>query len=201
MQSLPAISNGVSLWQSKAEDRLSSAIPTNNLLSYYDSRLLDDDVPLSEGLLLNLNIPLASWQTVFTLFDKRNIFLCFCWRPSAALIDNIEAPFLSSSENIFESVVSAKQFEHCLSSFKYQICFKRFSTEIRHSSCIATLSFLNNNDALTVCETSVISLTSIEQATISRFQYLAYHLCLRWFHFSWISSFDIIDYFTIVFSL
>ena len=59
MESLLVIMDSVSLRQSKAEDRLSLAIPASDLLSYYDSRLLADAITVSEGLLLTLNIPLA----------------------------------------------------------------------------------------------------------------------------------------------
>ena len=68
MESLLAIMDSVSLRQSKAEDRLTLAIPASDLLSYYDSRLLADAITVSEGLLLTLNIPLASQQTVFYPF-------------------------------------------------------------------------------------------------------------------------------------
>ena len=67
MELLLAIMDSVSLRQSKAEDRLTLAIPASDLLSYYDSRLLADAITVSEGLLLNLNIPLSSQQTVSTL--------------------------------------------------------------------------------------------------------------------------------------
>ena len=66
MESLLAIMDSVSLRQSKAEDRLTLAIPASDLLSYYDSRLLAGAITVSEGLFLTLYIPLASQQTVFT---------------------------------------------------------------------------------------------------------------------------------------
>ena len=68
MESLLVIMDSVSLRQSKAEDRLTLAIPLSDMLSYYISRLLTDAITVSEGLLLTLNIPLASQQTVFYTF-------------------------------------------------------------------------------------------------------------------------------------
>ena len=61
----------VSFQQVKAADRHSLAIPTSDFFSYYDSRLLADAVTISEGLLLTLNIPLASKQTVFVLYEAK----------------------------------------------------------------------------------------------------------------------------------
>ena len=166
MESLLAIMDSVSLRQSKAEDRLTLAIPASDLLSYYDSRLLADALTVSEGLLLTLNTPLASQQTVFTLFEAKLIPMPFPDDPQTALTWNIEAPYLALSENKLESsVLSEEQFEHCLGSSKYRICSEAFPTQIGHPCCIATLYFFSPIDALAVCETIAITLPSIEQAT------------------------------------
>ena len=142
MESLLAIMDSVSLRQSKAEDRLTLAIPAIDLLSYYDSCLLADAITVS-GLLLTLNIPRASQQTVFTLFEAKLIPMPFPDDPQTALTWNIEAPYLALSENKLESsVLSEEQFEHCLGSSKYRICSEAFPTQIGHPSCIATLYFL-----------------------------------------------------------
>ena len=61
--------------------------------------------------------------------------------------------------------MSEEQFEHCLGSSEYQICSEAFPTHIGHPSCIATLYFFSPIDALPVCETTAITLPSIEQAT------------------------------------
>ena len=47
----------------------------------------------------------------------------------------------------------------------YRICSEAFPTQIGHPSCIATLYFFSPIDALAVCETTAITLPSIEQAT------------------------------------
>ena len=139
MESLLAIMDCVSLRQSKAEDRLTLAIPASDLFSYYDSRLL----LRYQKDLLTLNIPLSSQQTVFTLFEAKLIPMPFLDDPQTALTWNIEAPYLALSENKLESSVSSEeQFEHCLGSSKYRICSEVFPTQIGHPSCIATLYFL-----------------------------------------------------------
>ena len=91
-ESLLAIMDSVSLRQSKAEGRLTLAIPASDLLSYYDSRLLAEAITVSEGFLLTLNIPLASQQTVFSLFEAKLIPMPFPEDPQTALTWNIEGP-------------------------------------------------------------------------------------------------------------
>ena len=75
-------------------------------------------------------------------------------------------PYLALSEDqMVSSVLSRDQFEQCLGSSKYRICSETFPTELGHSSCIATLFFDTPLEALSVCETNIISLHSPEQAS------------------------------------
>ena len=166
MDSFLVILQQVATEQATASDRLSLAIPMTDLLSYYDSRLLDDALTVTAGLLLTLKIPLASKQTVFTLYEAKIIPMPYPDDLQSALTWNIEAPNLAISEDLMESsVLSAAQLEHCLGSARYRICSETIPTEIGHSSCLATLFFDTPLEALTVCETSSITLPSIEQAT------------------------------------
>ena len=165
MELLRLIMDSVSLRQSKAEDRLTLAIPANDLLSYYDSRLLVDAITVSERLLLTFDIPLPSQQTVCTLFEAKFVPMPLPDDPQTALTWNIEAPYLALSENKLESsVLFEEQFEHCLGSSKYPICSEAFPMQIEHPSCVATLYFFSPTDALAGCETTAITLPSIEQA-------------------------------------
>ena len=127
MEWLLAIMDDVSLRKPKAEDRFTVALPASDLLSYFDSRLLVDAITVSEGLLLTINIPPASQQTVFTPFETTRIPMLFPDDPQTALTWNIEAPNLALSENKLESsVLSEEQFEHRLGSSKYRICSDAF---------------------------------------------------------------------------
>ena len=66
-ESLLAILRSVAMKQRTAEDRLSLAIPMSDLLSYFDSKLLADTITVHKGLLMTLNIPLATKQTVLSM--------------------------------------------------------------------------------------------------------------------------------------
>ena len=85
IDSLLGLLESVAIQQSKNEDRLSLAIPMTDLLSYYDSRLLDDVIAVPEGLLLTLNIQLVSWQTVFTLLEAKLMHMPYPDDPQSAL--------------------------------------------------------------------------------------------------------------------
>ena len=103
----------VAIQQSKAADRVSLAIPLTDLLSDYDSRLLADAITVPEGHWLTLNVPSASRQTVFTLFEGKLISMLHPNDPQAALLWNIKAPYFAISEDQKESsVLTSVQFEH-----------------------------------------------------------------------------------------
>ena len=103
-----------------------------DLLSYYDSRLLDDAIRLPETLWLSLKTSLASRQTVFTLFEAKLIPLPYPDDPQSALQWNTRAPYLAISEDQMEfSVLFSVQFERCLASSKYRICSETSLTEIK----------------------------------------------------------------------
>ena len=59
--SLLVILESVTLQQSVADERLLAAISITELLSHYDSHLLDDALTVAVGLFLTPNIPLVSW--------------------------------------------------------------------------------------------------------------------------------------------
>ena len=110
MESLLAIMDSVSLRQPKTEDRLTLAKPASDLLSHHDSRLLADAITVLERIFLTPNIPLASQQSVFTLFEGKLFSMPFPDDPETALSWNIEAPFLVQFEYKLDmSVKSEKQ--------------------------------------------------------------------------------------------
>ena len=123
LELLPVIMDSVSLWQLKTEVRLNLAVPASDLESYFDSRWLVDVIIQSEGLLLTLNIPLASQPTVFTFFEAKPLPQFFPDDPQTAVRWKKEAPFLAFSDKNLESpVCSEEKFELCLDSSLYRIC-------------------------------------------------------------------------------
>ena len=96
--SLMAILESVGREQYKAADRLSLAIPTSDLMSYYDAKLLRDVITVEQGLIVTLAIPLASRQTVFTVYNAQTVPMPQP-EPQMAVKWSIEAPYLAISED------------------------------------------------------------------------------------------------------
>ena len=72
-ESLTKILDEVAYEQSQAANRLSLAIPFNQILSDYGAELLLNVLTLQEGMFMTLSIPLASKQTALTVYRAHPI--------------------------------------------------------------------------------------------------------------------------------
>ena len=157
-QSLTAILEAVSAKQRHARDRLPLAIPMDEILSYYEAQLLTDVVTIKEGLLMKIAILLTTRQTSFTVFlaipvpkPQHEKSRAIKWRT--------EAPYLAiSKDNMETAVLTENDMKHCLGSSRYQIFHEIIATETGHGSCLATLFFKGNQDALKVCAAEQLQL-------------------------------------------
>ena len=83
--------------QGQADHRLILAIPPNEFPAYYETKLFTDIITLMEGLLVTLSIPLASKQTVLTVYRANPIPMPQS-EPTVAMKWKTEAPFVAISE-------------------------------------------------------------------------------------------------------
>ena len=151
--------------QEKSDSRLILAIPKQELLAYYESRLLLDVLTLNQGLLMTMAIPFASRQTAFTVY-KAIVVPLPQMDEDIAIKWDVEAENLAVSENMMEtSLVTRDQLDKCFGSSKYRICHETLATENKDSSCLATLYFGNIMDALEVCDTVPVPLPLKVKAT------------------------------------
>ena len=127
--------------QKTSPDRLGLAIPTNELHSYYKSKLLREVTTIPESLLLTLAIPLASSQTAFQIYKAVTVPMPQL-HPNEAIQWLVKAQYLAISEDSMESTVLIKeQFDKCIGSSIYRICHQTMETHLSQSSCLATLIF------------------------------------------------------------
>ena len=167
--SLLKVLDTVAFQQTRALDRLTLAIPFQELLSYYEARLLNDVLTLPQGLLMTMSIPLASRRTVMTIYQAIPLPM-----PQIDDVDaiqwDIEADFLAVSEDGRETaLVTHRQLEQCIGSSRYSICHEGLATEGLQSSCLALLFFGNLVQAMKVCDVKVIQLPIKERAINLRY--------------------------------
>ena len=163
-QSLLTILENVAAEQSRSKVRRSLAIPMDEILSYYESRILRDVITVDQGLLMRIAIPLASKKTAFTVFRSIAVPMPQL-EPDLAIKWNLEVPYLAISENNIETVyLTESDLSRCIGSSRYQICLDMIATETEHGSCSATLFFKGSVEALQICDTEQIALPATEKA-------------------------------------
>ena len=163
-QSLLTILENVAAEQSRSRDRRSLAIPMDEIISYYESRLLRDVITVDQGLVMRIAIPLASKQTAFTVFRSIAVPMPQL-EPDLAIRWKLEAPCLAISEDDMETAsLTEYDLSRCIGSSRYQICLDMSATETGHGSCLATLFFKGSVEALQICDTEQIALPATKTA-------------------------------------
>ena len=163
-QWLSTLLNNVALEQWLQKDRLSLAIPMDEILAYYESKLLRDVIVVEQGLLMRVAIPLATKESPFTVYRALAVPMPQP-EPDMAIKWKLEAPCLAISENNENTAFSTEyDLSRCIGSSRYQICLGRIATESSHESRLATLYFTDSVEALQICETEQIILPSTEKA-------------------------------------
>ena len=138
-QSLLAILENVASEQGRSQDRLSLAIPMDEILSYYESCLLRDVITGNHCLIMRIAIPLASKQTAFIVFRAEAVPMPQP-EPGLAIKWKLEAPYSTISEDNMETAyLTDYDLSRCLGSSPYQLCLDMIATETGHGSCLATL--------------------------------------------------------------
>ena len=162
--SLEVVLNKVAVQQIRAVDRLTLANPLQEVLSYYEARLLQDVLTLPHGLMLTMSIPLASHRTVMTTYQAIPLPM-----PQVddveALQCEVESDFLAVSEDGRETaLISRAQMDLCIGSSRYSICHEGLATEGVQSSCLSLLFFGNLVQAMKVCDVRPVTLPIKERA-------------------------------------
>ena len=104
-QSLLKIVDNVALEQWRVSDRLSLAIPIDEILAYYESKLLRDFIVVEQGLIMRIAILLATKESAFTVFRAIAVPMP---QPEndMAIKWKLEAPYLAISENNNDSFLN-----------------------------------------------------------------------------------------------
>ena len=163
-QQLHEILTMVHFQQNGLQDRLSLAVPIQDILSYYETKLITQIEAIESGLILSLVIPMASKSTVMNVLHSLPIPM-----PDGdtgkALVWRLEAKYMAILDDGELAFIDDKELENCIGSQKYAICTKAIPTEQTYQSCIAKLLYHDDELlALQRCQLDVIELPLTEKA-------------------------------------
>ena len=120
-QSPSTILNNFELEQWRQKDKLSLALSMDEIIAYYESKLLRDVIVVKQGLIKRIAIPLATMESPFTVF--RAIVVPIPQpEPNKAIKWKLEAPYLAIWENNDETAfLTEYDLSRCIGSSRYQI--------------------------------------------------------------------------------
>ena len=147
-QSLFKILDNVALKQWRVSDRLTLAIPIDEIFAYYESKLLRDVIVVEQGLIMRIAIPLATKESAFTVYRALAVPMP---QPENDMANKwkLEAPYLSILENNDDTAfLTEYDLSRCIGSTRYQFCLDMIAAEVGHESCLATLYFKDSVEAL-----------------------------------------------------
>ena len=155
----------VHLQQNGQQDRLSLAVPIQEILSYYETKLVTQVEAIDAGLILTLAIPMASKSTVMNVLHAIPIPM-----PDGdtgkALVWRLEAKYMAVSDDGEElAFIDEDELANCIGSQKYAICTKAIPAEQTYQSCMAT-SLYHDDELLALqrCQLDVVELPLTEKA-------------------------------------
>ena len=155
----------VQLMESGKQDRLTLAIPSQDMLSYYETKLITNVRATDAGLLLTLAIPMASSTTAMNVIKAIPMPMPD-GQTGRAYIFRLETKYIGISSDYKEvALLTDDELDSCIGSSRYAVCSKAIPTETSKSSCLATLYYHDDETlALRNCQVDLVDLPLTEQA-------------------------------------
>ncbi len=128
----------VGLRHAKGGSGLTLAI--HNILSYYETPLIEEARTSEAGLTLSLMLPLASDATAFRVYKATPIPMPKREGESNALLYKTEAQYIAVSDNKrYTGPMTGEELRKCVGSKNYAVCLNHFATCSNPKSFLAHL--------------------------------------------------------------
>ena len=146
--------------QLRAPDRLTLAVPIDDLLAYYEMNLVEQVYTTDSGLFIKFMVPLTSRELVLDVFEA--IALPMPGNDSVSYtLWQFDHPYLAISTTHKEhAVLSLEQLQRCLGTRQLAICHQGFPVYRNRDSCLASLFYADTALALAQCSLTTRSYPS-----------------------------------------
>ena len=150
--------------QQKLDTRLHLAIPSAEILTYYESKILTAVRTNELGIMLVIAVPLAKSPVIMTVYQAHTIPMPTP-NSTIALKWDTEATYLAVTDSRTEvALLTREQLAHCIGSKSMAICYEMFPTDRSRHTCLASLFFDDPADVIQRCRTRPVHLPIREVA-------------------------------------
>ena len=162
---LEEILEAVVIWQTKENERLSLAIHTNQLLTYYETKILRNVDVVEDGMFFNLAIPFVTGATALNLYRAIPVPMPNEGTDRYASQYAIQSDFIAIAESAHKiAFLAHDEIVRCIGSSSFSVCIKGFSLETAHDTCLGSLLIGNHFIALQKCDIKTVKLPVKEKA-------------------------------------
>ena len=139
-------------------DRLTLAVPLDELLAYYEMNLVERVYTTSEGLIIRFLIPLTSRELVLDVYEATPLPMPNPENESYTQW-KIPAPFFAVSATHKEhAILTQEQLSSCLGTKQLAICHQGFPVQRNRESCLASLFYSSHSAAFSFCDIETLPL-------------------------------------------
>ena len=149
----------VVIWQTKANERLSLVIPTNQLLTYYETKTPRKFEVVEGGMFFTLAIPFVTGETVLNFNRAITVPMSNEGTDGFASQYAIELDFFAIAESTHKiALVSQDENDRCVGLSSFSVCIIGLSVETAHDTCLRSLLIGNYFIALQKCDLKTVKL-------------------------------------------
>ena len=138
--------------QLREPDRLTLAVPLDDILAYYEMTLVEQVHTTESGLFIKFLVPLTSRELVLDVFEA--IALPMPGSDEDTYTEwQFDQPYFAISASLKEhAVLSAAQLDQCRGTKSLAICHQGFPVYRNRESCLASLFYADAAAALSLCK-------------------------------------------------
>ena len=138
--------------QLHAPDRLTLAVPLDDILAYYEMTLVEQVYTTESGLFIKFLVPLTSRELVLDVYEA--IALPMPGKNDDAYTEwRFDHPFFAISATLKEhAILSLRELEQCRGTRSLAICHQGFPVYRNRESCLASLFFADSAAAMSLCQ-------------------------------------------------
>ena len=139
-QILDKILQSLATQQTKEDDRLTLAIPSSQILTYYETNLLTSVVVEDYGMIFCLAVPFASESTALNLLRAITIPMPTNDTDGYASQCETEADYIAIAESTRQiALLSQPEIDLCIGSSSFSVCTNGFYLQRAEETCLGTL--------------------------------------------------------------
>ena len=147
------------IYQTKANERLSLAIPTKQLLTYSETQILRNVDVVEDRMFFTLAIPFVTGATALNLYRAIPVPMPNEGTDGYSSQYAIESDFIAIAESTHKiAFLSHDEIDRCVGSSSFSVCINGFSLETAHDTCLGSLLIGNHSIVSQKCDIKTVKL-------------------------------------------